>query len=221
MLRPIMSFYGEQVLPRLIDFACSRAPIERVRERVAHDLHGEVLEIGFGSGLNLPHLPLGVTKLYAVDPSATGKRLASTRIAASPFPIEWSGLDGQNLVLPDSSVDCALSTFTLCTVPDLDRTLREVHRVLRPNGAFHFLEHGRSPDAAVATWQDRLTPLHRRVVGGCELNRSIADRLRAAGFCIDALENYYLPGPKVSTYIYEGRARACDHGPDGHAHDAE
>jgi ubiquinone/menaquinone biosynthesis C-methylase UbiE len=208
-----MSFYDQQVLPRIIDFACSRAPIAEVRERVSSGLHGEVLEIGFGSGLNLPHLPLGVTTLHAVDPSATGRKLARFRVAASPIKIEWSGLDGQNLALADSSVDCALSTFTLCTVPDLDRTLREVHRVLRPNGTFHFLEHGRSSDAGVAAWQTRITPLHRRLLGGCELNRPIADRLREAGFCIDSLENYYLPGPKVSTYIYEGCARACDHGP--------
>lgn len=213
-----MSFYAEQILPRVIDFACSRAPIVRVRERVCRGLHGEVLEIGFGSGLNLPHMSLDVTKLCAVDPSATGKQLARYRVARSPFPIEWSGLDGQNLALPDASVDCALSTFTLCTVPDIDRTLREVHRVLRPNGVFRFLEHGRSQDSGVAAWQDRLTPLHRRLVGGCELNRSIADRLRAAGFCVDELENYYLPGPRVSAFIYEGVARACDHGPDGHAH---
>ncbi len=213
-----MSFYADQVLPRMIDFACGRAPIDRVRERVSQGLHGEVLEIGFGSGLNLPHLPAAVTKLHAVDPSETGRKLARKRIAKSPVSIAWSGLDGQNLELPDASVDCALSTFTLCTVPDLERTLHEVHRVLRPNGAFHFLEHGRSPDASVARWQDRLTPWHRRVVGGCELNRSIVDQLRAAGFCIDSLQNYYLPGPKFSTYIYEGRARACDHGPEGHPH---
>jgi ubiquinone/menaquinone biosynthesis C-methylase UbiE len=211
-----MSFYADQVLPRVIDFACRRAAIDRIRERVSSGLHGEVLEIGFGSGLNLPHLPLAVTKLHAVDPSATGRKLARDRIAASPAQIEWSGLDGQNLALGDSSVDCALSTFTLCTVPDLDRTLREVHRVLRPDGVFHFFEHGRSPDAGIAAWQDRLTPLHRRLLGGCELNRSIGDRLRDAGFCIDSVANYYLPGPKFSTYIYEGRARACDHGRDGH-----
>lgn len=215
MLRA-MSFYGDQVLPRMIDLMCSRKDITRIRERVASDLHGEVLEIGFGSGLNLPHFPLAVTKLYAVEPSGTGRKLARTRVAASPIPIEWSGLDGQNLSLADASVDCALSTFTLCTVPDLDRTLRELHRVLKPNGVFHFLEHGRSPDAKIAKWQDRISPLHRRMLGGCELNRPIVDRLRAAGFCVDRLDNYYVEGPKISAYFYEGRARACDHGPEGH-----
>lgn len=208
-----MSFYADQVLPRMIDFACSRAAIREVRERVNQGLHGEVLEIGFGSGLNLPHMPGSVAKLYAVDPSPTGKRLARERMSESRIPIEWSGLDGQNLALPDASVDCGLSTFTLCTVPDLERALREMRRVLRPGGMFHFLEHGRSPDAGVARWQDRLTPLHQRFVGGCALNRPIADSLRDAGFCIDRLDNYYLPGPKVSAYIYEGRARACPHGP--------
>jgi ubiquinone/menaquinone biosynthesis C-methylase UbiE len=206
-----MGFYADQVLPRVIDFMCSREPIDEIRARVSRGLHGEVLEIGFGSGLNLPHLPAAVTKLHAVDPSETGRRLARKRIEKTSVPIAWSGLDGQNLQLPDASVDCVLSTFTLCTVPDLDRTLRELHRVLRPNGAFHFVEHGRSPDAGVARWQDRISPVHRRLVGGCELNRPIADRLRAAGFCIDSLDNYYMPGPKISTYLYEGRARACDH----------
>ena len=211
---PAMSFYADQILPRLLDFACGRKDISRVRARVAQGLRGEVLEIGFGSGLNLPHMPAAVTALHAVDPSATGKRLARSRLAASRIPIAWSGLDGQNLTLPDASVDCGLSTFTLCTVPDLDRTLREMRRVLRPGGIFHFLEHGRSPDAGVVRFQDMLTPLNRRLVGGCELNRPIAESLRAAGFCIDSLENYYLRGPKFSAYMYEGRARACAHGPE-------
>jgi ubiquinone/menaquinone biosynthesis C-methylase UbiE len=212
-----MSIYADHVLPRIIDFACSRGSIAAVRERVARGLHGEVVEIGFGSGLNIPYLPLAVTKLHAVDPSGTGKKLARARIVASPISIVWSGLDGQHLSLPDSSVDCALSTFTLCTVPDIMRTLRELKRVLRPDGLLHFFEHGLSPEQPVAAWQDRINPWHRQLVGGCELNRPIADRLRDAGFCIDSLYNYYLPGPKFSAYIYEGRARACTHGEHGHS----
>lgn len=205
-----MGFYEEHILPRGIDFALSRAPILQVRERIVRGLHGEVVEIGFGSGLNLPYLPSSVTKLYAVDPSAVGRRLAEKRLRNTHVTVEWSGLDGQVLALADASVDCALSTFTLCTVPDLDRALRELRRVLKPDGMFHFLEHGRSHEPRVARLQDRLTPLQRFVAGGCHLNRPIADRIRAAGFCVDSLDNYHLPGPKFAAYMYEGRARACN-----------
>jgi ubiquinone/menaquinone biosynthesis C-methylase UbiE len=204
-----MSFYEEHILPRAIDFALSREEILRLRARVVQGLSGDVLEIGFGSGLNLPYLPPSVRKLYAVDPSALGRKLARKRLAASPVAVEWSGLDGQKLALDDGSVDAALSTFTFCTVSDLERTLLEVRRVLKPGGHLHFLEHGRSHEPRVAKWQDRLTPLQRRIAGGCTLNRPIADHLRNAGFCLDSLENYQLPGPKFAGYMYEGRAHAC------------
>ena len=206
-----MSFYERHILPRAIDFALSRRPILRSRERVVQGLHGSVVEIGFGSGLNLAFIPASVTKIYAVEPSELARKLAQKRVDAASAAVEWSGLDGQRLALADGSVDCALSTFTLCTVPDLDQALRELKRVLKPDGMLHFLEHGRSPERRVARWQSRLTPLQRRVAGGCHLDRAIADRVRDAGFCIDALDNYHLPGPKIATYIYEGRARACAH----------
>lgn len=204
-----MGFYEEQILPRGLDFSLSRAAYQHLRQRIVQGLHGEVIEIGFGSGRNLPFLLAAVTKLHAVDPSAVGRKLARKRVSASSIAVEWSGIDGQRLALPDASVDCALSTFTLCTVPDAETTLRELRRVLKSGGKFHFLEHGRSPDSRVAKWQDRLTPLQRRLVGGCHFNRSIADLVRGAGFCLDSLDNYHLPGPKFATYVYEGRARAC------------
>lgn len=205
-----MGFYQDQILPRGLDFSLSRPQFQRVRQRVTRGLHGEVVEIGFGSGLNLPYLPPSVSKLYAVDPSEVGRKLARKRMSASPVTVEWCGSDGQSLPLADASMDCALSTFTLCTVPDLDRALRELRRVLKPDGMFHFLEHGRSPEARVAKWQDRLTPLQRRIAGNCHFNRAITDHIRQAGFCLDALDNYHLPGPKFATYLYEGRARACN-----------
>jgi len=187
----------------------SRKPILELRERTARGLTGEVLEIGFGSGINLPYYPASVAQVYAVEPSSVARHLAEPRVQRSRVPVVWSGLDGQRLTLADASVDCALSTFTLCTIPDVSAALSELRRVLRPGGMLHFLEHGRSPTARVARWQDRLTPLQKRVAGGCHLNRNIPDLLREAGFCMDALEQYYLPGPKVATFISEGRARRC------------
>lgn len=204
-----MGWCAEHLLPRCIDFALSRRHIQPARERIVRGLRGEVLEIGFGSGLNLPFYPREVTRIHAVDPSAVARKLARGRLAACPIPVEWSGLDGQRLALPDASVDAVVSTFTLCTVPDVELALREARRVLKPGGALHFLEHGRSPEPKLARWQDRLTPLQRRLAGGCHLNRAIADHVRSAGFCLDALENYHLPGPRIATYLYEGRARAC------------
>jgi ubiquinone/menaquinone biosynthesis C-methylase UbiE len=205
-----MSFYETQILPRAIDFALSREAFTRIRERTAQGLHGVVLELGFGSGLNVPYYPRSVSKILAIDPSEVAKKLAGKRLRTSPIPVEWSGLDGETLAMPDASVDAALCTFTLCTIPDVESALREVRRVLKPDSALHFLEHGRSPDPHVAKWQDRLTPLQRRVAGGCHFNRPIADHIRNAGFCLDSLENYHLSGPKFATYVYEGRARACD-----------
>lgn len=204
-----MSFYSEQVVPRCNDFMLSRAPILKLRERVVNGLSGDVLEIGFGSGLNVPYYPKAVTHVHAIEPSPIARKLAQRRVQESAVPIEWSGLDGERLELPDASVDAALTTFTLCTIPNVDAALRELRRVLKPGGMLHFLEHGRSPDTNVAKWQDRLTPLQKRLAAGCHLNRATADLLRAAGFCLDQLDNYYLPGPRFAGYISEGRARRC------------
>ncbi|HKU37543.1 MAG TPA: class I SAM-dependent methyltransferase [Polyangiales bacterium] len=204
-----MSFYSEHIVPRCTDFMLSREPILKLRERVVQGMSGEVLEIGFGSGLNVPYYPEAVTRVYAVEPSSIARKLAEARVQHSRVPIVWSGLDGQRLELPDASIDAALTTFTLCTIPDVAAALRELRRVIKPGGMLHFLEHGRSPDSSVAKWQDRLTPLQKRLAAGCHLNRNTADLLRAAGFCLDSLDNYYLPGPRVATYISEGRARRC------------
>jgi ubiquinone/menaquinone biosynthesis C-methylase UbiE len=127
-------------------------------------------------------------------------------VAACAIPIEWSGLDGQALSLADDSVDAVLSTFTLCTIPNLQQALAEFRRVLRPGGTLHFLEHGRSPEPNVAKWQDRITPYYKPFAGGCHLNRAIDENLREAGFVIETLDNYYLKGPRIGTYLFEGRA---------------
>jgi SAM-dependent methyltransferase len=204
-----MGLYERQVLPRIIDRTCGLRSLAPLRARVAAGLHGTVLEIGFGSGLNLPLLPGSVDAVLAVDPSATGRRLAARRLEASSVPVSFVGLDGQELPLPDGAADTVLSTFTMCTIPDVPRALGEVRRVLRPGGTVHFLEHGLSPDPAVARWQHRLTPLHRWLCGGCHLDRPIDALLASAGLEVTSLRNYQLAGPKAPGYVYEGVARAA------------
>jgi SAM-dependent methyltransferase len=204
-----MGLYSEQIVPRCVDFMLSRAPILEARSRVTRELHGTVLEIGFGSGLNLPYYPREVTQILAVEPSTVARRLAQKRVAANSIPFAWSGLDGQRLALADASVDCALSTFTFCTIPDLQAALSELRRVIKPGGDLHFLEHGRSPDAGVAKWQDRLDPLQQRLAGGCHLNRALPDQVRDAGFCLYTLDAYYTPGPKFASYFFECCAKRC------------
>jgi ubiquinone/menaquinone biosynthesis C-methylase UbiE len=201
-----MGFYEDQVLPRFIDVALGTKRLGHLRERVAAQLDGEVLEVGFGSGRNVPFYPSTVTRVRAVDPATVGRKLAEKRVAASSVPVEYVGLDGEDLPLDDGSVDHVLTTWTLCTIPDVSRALDEVSRVLRPGGSLHFLEHGRSPDAKVVKWQDRMTPLQRRLGGGCHLNRPIDRLITDSPLRISRLENYELPGPKSLGYMYEGVA---------------
>lgn len=200
-----MGFYADQVLPRVIDRALGRRT-DPVRARVATGLGGVVLEVGFGSGRNVPHLPSGVTRLVAVDPATVGRRLAAKRIAARGVPVDFVGLDGQLLPLDDESVDHVLITWTLCTIPDPDRALGEMRRVLRPGGALHFVEHGRSPVASSARIQDRLNPIWGRVMGGCNLNRRIPDLVEGAGFRLERLESFRDNGPEFVARLYEGVA---------------
>jgi ubiquinone/menaquinone biosynthesis C-methylase UbiE len=201
-----VGFYEEQVLPRFVDVALGAKALAKLRRRVASELDGEVLEVGFGSGRNVPYYPPTVKRVQAVDPATVGRKLAAKRVDASPVPVEYVGLDGESLPLDDASVDHVLTTWTLCTIPDVGRALGEMHRVLRPGGTLHFLEHGRSPDAKVVRWQDRLTPMQRRLAGGCHLNRPIDDLLTSSAFEISRLDNYYVKGPKVFGYMYEGVA---------------
>lgn len=189
-----MGIYVEKVLPRIINVACGLKSNEPHRERVCAGLSGRVLEIGFGSGLNVPHYPDAVTSVVAVEPADTGWRLAEDRVAASAVPVERVGLDGQSIPLPDDSCDTALSTWTLCTIPDVGRALAEVRRVLKPGGTFHFVEHGLAPDAKVQKTQHRLEPIQKRVFGGCHLTRQVPDLLTAAGFTITEQDVFYDDG---------------------------
>ena len=189
-----MGIYAEQVLPRMINVACGLRSSDPLRSRVCEGLHGQVVEIGFGSGHNVPFYPAAVTGVAAIEPADLGWKLAGKRLAASPVAIERSGLDGQALPLPDDSCDTALSTWTLCTIPDVAVALGEVRRVLKPGGTLHFVEHGLAPDEKVQRWQHRLEPMQKRLFGGCHLTRSIAELLSDAGFEIAEVEVFYEKG---------------------------
>lgn len=203
-----MGFYRERVLPRLVDRACGTAELSAWRERVTAGLSGAVIEVGFGSGLNMPAYPPTVSVVYAVEPAALAHELAAERIAASPIAVEHVALDGESIPLPDASCDGALSTFTLCTIPDVERALAEIRRVLKPGGRFHFLEHGIAPDERVARWQRRLDPAQQRFAGGCHLTRNPEQLVADAGFELDRIESRYASGPKPWVWFTEGAATA-------------
>ena len=194
-----MGFYGTAVLPRLIDATGGAKALDPLRRRVCAGLTGDVVEIGFGSGLNVPFYPPAVTRVAAVEPSDLGWRLAGERLRAAAVPVQRAALDGQSLPFADGSYDAALSTWSLCTIPDPAAALSELRRVLKPGGTLHFLEHGLAPDERVRRWQRRLEPLQRRLAGGCHLTRQIADLVTAAGFTVTELDVFYQEGtPKVT-----------------------
>lgn len=189
-----MGLYGEQILPRIINVACGMKTSRPLRQRVCEGLHGQVVEVGFGSGLNVPYYPATVTGVYAIEPADTGWQLARKRVDGATVPVERVGLDGESLPLPDDSCDSALSTWTLCTIPDVATALSEIRRVLKPGGSFHFVEHGLAPDEKVQRLQHRLEPVQKRVFGGCHLTRRIPELLTDAGFTIADVDVFYEEG---------------------------
>jgi ubiquinone/menaquinone biosynthesis C-methylase UbiE len=206
-----VGIYREHILPRLVDRACGSASLRGWRAAVTSGLEGRVVELGFGSGLNLEHYPASVSVVLAVEPAGVARRLAARRVVASGVTVEHVGLDGQSIPLEDDSCDGALSTFTLCTIPDAGAALAELRRVLRPGGRFHFLEHGLAPDPRVAAWQRRLEPLQRRLADGCHLTRDIPQLIAAAGFEIEQIEQSYAKGPRPWTWFTTGVAIAPTH----------
>lgn len=202
----VVGVYRERILPHLVDRACGTPELLAWREQVAAGLSGTVVEIGFGSGLNVEAYPDEIELVYAVEPAAVARRLAEPRIAAGRVAVEHVGLDGQEIPLPDDSCDGALSTFTLCTIPDVDAALAELRRVVRPGGRFHFLEHGLSPHPRIATWQRRIEPVQKRVADGCHLTRDPADLVRNAGFELEHVSSQYGRGPKPWVWFSEGVA---------------
>lgn len=201
-----MGWWTEHVVPRLGDRS-STSPIGVARRHACAGLSGAVIEIGFGTGPNVAHYPDPVRGVWAVEPSDIAWKLARPRITESAVPIQRAGLDAQRLALPGASFDAALSTLTMCTIPDLDAALAELRRVLRPGGTLHFVEHGRAPDPRVARWQDRLQPLQGRVFGGCHLDRPIVDFLERSGLEIVELQEFYAGWPRSCAYACVGRAR--------------
>jgi SAM-dependent methyltransferase len=196
-----VAFYSEQVVPRLVALTCGTAALGGLRAATAAGLRGRVVEIGFGSGFNVPHYPAEVDDVAAVEPSRVAWGMAAGRVAASAVTVERVGLDGAQLPLEDASCDGALCTFSLCTIPDPEAALAEVRRVLRPGGRFHLLEHGLAPDARVAAFQRRVEPVQRRLADGCHLTRDPVALVGAAGFAVEDLEQKYGAGPKAWAYL--------------------
>jgi ubiquinone/menaquinone biosynthesis C-methylase UbiE len=204
-----MGLYQRYLLPRLVQCACGSPVIDRQRRKVVPLAQGEVLEIGFGSGLNLPHYRREhVTRLWALEPSTGMRALAAARVAGSGLDVQWLDLPGEAVPLPDGSVDCVVMTYTLCTIPDAAAALAQVRRVLRPGGRLLFCEHGAAPDADVRRWQDRLDGLWGRFAGGCHLNREMEPLIASAGFRFDDFHSRYLPKtPRFAGYNTWGCAR--------------
>jgi ubiquinone/menaquinone biosynthesis C-methylase UbiE len=201
-----MAIYANWLFPRILDLLMRQKRITPFRRRIGRAADGRVLDVGIGSGLNLMFYGAQVDRVYGVDPSRELLRFAGERGRNAAAPVELLCGSGEALPLDSNSIDTATLTFTLCTIGDPAAALAEIRRVLKPGGRLLFAEHGRAPEAPVARRQDRITPLWKRIAGGCHLNRKPDDLLRSAGFRIDDLETGYMKGPRVMTFVYSGSA---------------
>jgi ubiquinone/menaquinone biosynthesis C-methylase UbiE len=202
-----MSWYAEHVFPHLMNKVMDTKQTRAVRKEVCAGLAGDVVEIGFGTGHNLPYLPATVRSLRVVEPSGVGVRLAADRIAASAVPVQVSGLDGQALPFDDGTADMVLCTWSLCSITDPVQAVREMRRVLRPGGVLHFAEHGRAPDPGVLRWQRRLNPVQKRCGAGCHLDRDIPAILAEGGLVVRGLVHRYEDGmPRAFGSLFSGEA---------------
>jgi len=202
-----MGFYSDIILPRLCDLAMRNKLLVPFRERVIGGAEGRVLEIGVGSGLNLPFYRAPVGEVLALEPTPRLVTMARAASRASTMPITFLEASAEAIPLDAHSVDTVVTTWTLCSIPQAATALAEMRRVLRPGGKLLFVEHGLAPDASVRRWQDRLTPIWRSCCGGCHLNRPISSMIEQAGFRIDRIETGYIPGPRPMAFMYEGSAR--------------
>jgi ubiquinone/menaquinone biosynthesis C-methylase UbiE len=201
-----VSFYRRWVIPRLTHLAMRKKELHPYRRRALAQARGRVLEIGIGSGLNLPFYGSEVTGVVGVDPSPALLAMARKEAGETGFPVELLERSAEELPIEDRSIDTAITSWSLCSIPDAARALREVRRTLKPGGRLLFVEHGLAPDPEVVRWQKRLTPLWKRCSGGCHLDRPIDRLVREAGFAIEALETGYARGPRMVAFFYEGRA---------------
>ena len=206
-----MSFYDQWILPRLVDIVMRNREATRYRAQIVPRARGTVLEVGVGSGLNLPFYDAGVEQFYGLDPSEELLTMAGKKARAITFPVDFLAHSGERIPLDDGSVDTVVMTWTLCSIPDPAQALKEMKRVLKPGGVLLFAEHGLAPDARVRGWQQRLNPLWNRITGGCNLNRKMDELIEASGFRITALETEYAKGPRPMSYIYSGHARPAQH----------
>ena len=210
-----MNLYDRFVLPRVVHFTCSRNPNMRQRAKIVPAASGKVLEIGFGSGLNLPFYDgAAVQHLWALEPSREMWALAERKVTGASFPVELLKASAEDVPLPDRTVDTVVITYTLCTLPDVPRALAQVARVLRADGRLLFCEHGLAPDARVRNWQNRLNPLWKRFGGGCHLNRDIPALLRDGRFHAVELSSMYIPGWRPASFNYWGKATPSSPGAD-------
>ena len=201
-----MGFYSNLVIPYCIDFAMSGESLRQYRQQLLKDVAGEILEIGFGTGLNLPHYPDKVKKITTIDPNPGMQKLARSRIAASNITVDYQVLNGESLPMDNNSFDSVVCTWTLCSIPLADRAIMEVYRLLKPGGKFFFIEHGLSQERRIQLWQNRLTPLQKVIADGCHLNRNIKDIVEQE-FDNVTVEQFYAPKlPKVIGYMYRGIA---------------
>jgi ubiquinone/menaquinone biosynthesis C-methylase UbiE len=201
-----MSFYEKKVLPHLLNVAMRQGDLAAYRQRVVPAAHGRVLEIGIGSGLNLPFYAAGVDQVIGLDPSLPLLEMARRNASGGVARVALLQASAEAIPLDDASVDTVLTTWTLCSIPDVRTALAEMRRVLKPGGIFLFVEHGRASEKGVARWQDRLTPLWKPVSGGCHLNRPVDALIRNSGFAIQDIATGYMRGPRLVTFMYEGRA---------------
>jgi ubiquinone/menaquinone biosynthesis C-methylase UbiE len=204
-----MKFYEERVLPHLIDMACSTKPSRKQREKVVPLAEGDVLEIGFGSGLNLPFYDRSrVRKIWGLEPSEGMRRKARPLVESFDLDVEFIDLPGERIPLESQSIDTVVVTYSLCTIPDVLTALQGMRRVLKPKGKLLYCEHGLAPDRSIQRWQQRLNPAWRRLAGGCNMNRNIPDLIRRGGFQLAMDERMYVPGIRILSYNYWGVALA-------------